>query len=1097
MKKQLYNISKGYDHKPTGLEPGAIQHYMETHHAVELTNTQLAHRITNGSSISVGLLEPIDHDNIDWTRIDQKNYIYVVLDGILHKRGGYEKIAPDYKVFKRDENGKKIPYIYKRDIKVINYRKRDENFKEASKVYFDFDKEITVEMGIEMATKANLPISIFYTTFNHLKKQDEYGNKIHKFRIIHDLPFIIKDKDTFSSLIVEMGEGFYKGKYDPAVKNAVNLLHGTHDKADILVKEDTFIPLEIITDLLNRNKNLKWNITNGVLFIEQEEIKKGRKRSKSSKKKVYSIESLSETVTNTKLIKEHYSRYKGHNELFSSFIDGDLPLEGTHNIILGIGYAWLEMGFPINHWVTLANYRVEYKGLWEGELLALYEDENRDGAWISKEILSDMGFIDFTQDNHEFVINNFWGNVVGLLPNYEKVIIEGDYIKEIYKYLPVHEKIKEPKVKILSKREMLKKLKKKKKGLKELPKGTLEFPKPLKQLRTLIIAETGLGKTTTIMGESLNIPKLTNLQIALVQPNTAISRQLHIDFGDQGGQYFYGKKKNYLGKDKNGKKVIKQFISLYDRNKGIACSTWDSAKSILRGARELDILYIDEIHTNVLGAGYRRNALKILNQLIKISKHVVYITATPDLLNLEDFDKIIHFVKEEEETNNTPIKINILYNKHFSELPKRDMLNKELKGTIIDYMVDNRRKVKEFSESIPTCLYMTSVKKFENKAFMQITEKSIAPLHFAHTGVTNQGVNYKNEAHVRIYLDNIRDSMIVKQYIARYRNALSIEVFLNLKPDVESEMSTPFVTFEHIRNEVERFSNDLAYTYNGFSEVDEGKYVIENVSLADGISMKNGKWVVAPIKIDELAYNRYLFQFKQLGYLWQLENYFDDVTIDLNEEKLVKTIEKIDEIYPDMGLYNDVTTIVNMKRDIDKADFDNFTLKKAYDLEQQGLSKKEIGEYFIISENTQIKRIIKWVHIIKKKKKKGLIHSTPDYLYLDFEKIYKTFKSYGKDYSMTIGELNKKFLKIKQKRKLKNRSLSSLLVDFKALYKLTKVGVEGKKPLYNIEPWTQKAIIEEIKKLELFKLIRFESEPQKEFKFNHKHYNNLIKVMKK
>jgi len=1060
----LYNFSliDNFSKKDTKINIFRMLDSIETSPQISGTIEDLSIISTNGLSWSVGAVEVLDHDNIDWTRIMTDNYLYKVIEGKLYKLGYYKK--KDRK-FILDEDGNKIVKLYPGGKKLVhNYRKLDKNITQTQKLVFDIDAHLSISETIRICEENNFPIALLYPSFSHMIPNEE-GIKKEKFRVVFQIPFLIKDPLTYKTFIQVVGDYIFNGQHDHAPTSISNLIHGTFHDALICDKK-AVISQDLIESIFQRNKNLKYDITDGVLKIHNSFSKKSPNKS-SYIKKVYSIESLEETITNVDAIREHYKQYKGFNDEFDLFLDSKMVGEGTHNTILAIGFAWNLLGLPLNHWVELAfiNRLGTYtKGDWAYQINKLIEEPNREGFYQSDTILRDLGFLDYTEENHKFIEETFWKNRVLKHQNYKKIVIEGRYLGDISKYIPEPEeviekpkKIKRSKFRTNGKFD-IKKLKKRKK--KEYEKVTLEVNESRLQKKILIIADTGVGKTTSVH------VNYGHLSCFLLFPNTANVIQL-----DENKTKNPNIRSFYEGCKDVFKKDAKTF------NVG----TWNQAYMLKQGNYTYG--FVDEIHANILGASYRGKYLESLKELEKRCQILVHFTATPDYLDFDEYDEIIEF--EVTEKLHIPIELEIVSMKKFDEFAKKSREKED--GKIRMYMVQNKKKVVNFANA-NNIEYTTSDNKFESGLFKDITNDNRVTSDGSHTGVYNQGVSIDNVAHFELFLDNIRDYIVVKQYIARYRKALSIKVFLNIKPDNEVEMSKEYRSFQFIRNDVEAKANTLARRYNGFSEEDKDKYIMEGVSIKEAMSFKKGDWVVSGVQVDAITYVLFLSQFKQLGYYWSLQNYFDNITINNTIGDDGKST--IEDIYEDNKVYNSVTKIVNMKRLFNKEE--KKETPKAYELEQLGFSKLFIGELLIISDNKKLKKIIRWSKLKTEKMEKGVIHSVPEELMAGFYQVYK--KCVKRSVIFTTEELLKEMLKIKLKYGF-NRSAKSLLDEFKTAFKVSKIGTEDRKPLYAIHKWTKKAIIKEIENLELFKMIKFENDPKREFTFNPKHYEDMKKII--
>ena len=301
----------------------------------------------------------------------------------------------------------------------------------------------------------------------------------------------------------------------------------------------------------------------------------------------------------------------------------------------------------------------------------------------------------------------------------------------------------------------------------QLKKDIIEFDRYLPQeeiekillsesKKTLIIAPTGSGKTFTL----ITVAKKLNIKMIFTVPNVAVVMQVAKEF-EIGSAY--------------GKKSLKKEL---EKNNIVVC-TIDKLSHIQQENYLSEfILVLDEKHTHITTVDFRSQAVFEASSIKEKFKKIIDVTATPEPLNLKDYEeqKVFHTKDlKKYDVNITVTKTGkaVLVNKLRES---RSSLNVILNNDIA--FNDNAKYTFDNSESINA-----GTKK--NEVYEYILEHQEIPQNIKNlftTDMFSAGLNLNNTGDITIFINGFADATLIKQFVARFRKVENIKVEIIIPP---------------------------------------------------------------------------------------------------------------------------------------------------------------------------------------------------------------------------------------------------------------------------------------------------------------------------
>ena len=439
---------------------------------------------------------------------------------------------------------------------------------------------------------------------------------------------------------------------------------------------------------------------------------------------------------------------------------------------------------------------------------------------------------------------------------------------------------------------------------KYLPFSEVEKILTSESKKTLIIAPTGSGKTFTL----ITVAKKLNIKMIFTVPNVAVVMQVAKEF-KIGSAY--------------GTKSLKKELE----NHNIVVCTIDKLSHI-QNERYLSefILVLDEKHTHITTVNFRSTAVFEASSIREKFKKIIDVTATPEPLNLKDYDEQKVFHTPDTKKYNINITVTktgkaVLVNKlRESKSDINVILNNDIAFN------DNAKLRFQPSESINA-----GTKK--NEVYEHILEKQEIPKHIKYlftTDMFSAGLNLNNIGDIAIFINGFADATLIKQFVARFRKADNLKV----------EIIIPPREFKPISKEV-LIDKSFIYAEKKLNE-------FKNASDSETMFLIKKQGIVFDryFAFDEKTQKIHIFPETIYNSAWKtVMNYCKPTDLLTCFEKGTYTcnIESID-LNKDYGFNEDVKFEKDAKKEIKKAKKEN-TIKEIEDLDLTIIAFKGLDNY--------------------------------------------------------------------------------------------------------------------------------------------------------
>jgi hypothetical protein len=217
------------------------------------------------------------------------------------------------------------------------------------------------------------------------------------------------------------------------------------------------------------------------------------------------------------------------------------------------------------------------------------------------------------------------------------------------------------------------------------------------------------------------------------------------------------------------------------RNSSLICSTYDGLRKILETQLipEDYILLIDEAHNLVTHSGFRDHALRIISENMDMFKKVINLTGTPEGVLINDY-KNVKFVKQNQSSLISNYVIIVSEEKSVTACVDHIMTNPPGRGKVVVF----KNSIKALN-TISDALVERGVQKRnikilhanekESKVFESITDNEIIPPEVKYiltTSVISDGVNIVNKNIEAVYLLDVDNLLLLRQFVARFRKGV-------------------------------------------------------------------------------------------------------------------------------------------------------------------------------------------------------------------------------------------------------------------------------------------------------------------------------------
>ena len=278
--------------------------------------------------------------------------------------------------------------------------------------------------------------------------------------------------------------------------------------------------------------------------------------------------------------------------------------------------------------------------------------------------------------------------------------------------------------------------------------------------KELLIAPTGSGKTFGVIKKLVK----DNIKSIFVVPNSSQVQQIIEEYKISGA---YGYEINAL-------EIVK--------NNNVVTMTWDKLKQLKDFDLSEHILIIDEIH-QTFNDMYRAKAIKYVVEISKKAKGTLDITATPNKICFEKYDKITEYKQKKQTKYNVNLYDNIDLEKVIN------IINNSKKSAVL---LDDKKELNYIQSKITKSSdIVESDTKDSNITYTNIIKNSKIDNIQAllNTSCIIAGVNIKEPSMTDTIIVGFKDIGTIKQYVARFRNLKEVNVHIfNKYENVESNI---------------------------------------------------------------------------------------------------------------------------------------------------------------------------------------------------------------------------------------------------------------------------------------------------------------------
>ncbi len=219
----------------------------------------------------------------------------------------------------------------------------------------------------------------------------------------------------------------------------------------------------------------------------------------------------------------------------------------------------------------------------------------------------------------------------------------------------------------------------------------------------------------------------------------------------------------------------------YVRNSDLICSTFDGLRKILETQLipEDYVLLIDEAHNLITHSGFRHRALQVIFSNLDNFKKVINITGTPEGVLNNDY-KNVKFVKQNQTSHILNYEIIESEEKSVTACVDHIINNPPAKGKVVIFK-NSISSLKIIQDALAERGISKSKVKILNSAekesdvFESITKQEKIPAGVKYvitTSVISDGVNILNQNIDAVYLLDVDNLILLRQFVARFRKGI-------------------------------------------------------------------------------------------------------------------------------------------------------------------------------------------------------------------------------------------------------------------------------------------------------------------------------------
>ena len=394
--------------------------------------------------------------------------------------------------------------------------------------------------------------------------------------------------------------------------------------------------------------------------------------------------------------------------------------------------------------------------------------------------------------------------------------------------------------------------------------------------KTLLISETGSGKTYSFIKMLKQADELGQVKSIFLVPNSINVEQIKVEYNIPGA---WGD--------------IPVMLELEKGN--VVAMTWDKFAQIDKETLKDYIVVLDEVHQTYIDM-FRINKINKLYENLSATKGQIDITATPNKLNFSDYSYILEY-KQNIQTKyniklydkiNDDVICNIIKNSNKFALLKDDsnylnFIKENNPSKKIDVITSNTRNL---SETYKEIVSNSTMKKVDG---------------ICNTSVLIAGLNIYDSNVTDIIIVGEKDIATIKQYVARFRGLETVNVHVFNQYKEESNIY-------NIEWLVETRLNEINIDIDYFNKKNNTDKFVEQVLELSPIRLNTSKeyywnnkkyqYIVNEIGIRNSCYTRYYAKSDIQSFKILLSEYFKNIEI-VDTKECQNTARKI---------YNKITT---------------------------------------------------------------------------------------------------------------------------------------------------------------------------------------------
>lgn len=468
--------------------------------------------------------------------------------------------------------------------------------------------------------------------------------------------------------------------------------------------------------------------------------------------------------------------------------------------------------------------------------------------------------------------------------------------------------------------------------------------------KSLLISQTGSGKTYSIMKMLKEVDDLGEIKSIFIVPNSINVEQIKVEYNIPGA---WGD--------------IPVITELEKGN--VIVMTWDKFIQLDKEVLNDYIVVLDEVHQTCIEM-FRLKKINKLYENLNYCKGQIDITATPNKLNFNDYSYIMEYKQ------NIQTKYNV---KLYDKVCDDTICNIIKNSNKFALLKDDTNYLNFIKENNPhkNIEVITSNTRSLSATYKEIVSKSTMEKveGICNTSVLMAGINIHEPKITDIIIVGEKDIATIKQYVARFRDLKEVNIHIFNKYNEEESKIYDIEWLVDTR--LQEISTDIEY----FNKKNNTETFIESVLEISPIRLNSSqeyywsneyyRYIVNEIGIRNTCYTRYYTKADIQSFKVLLGEYFDNIELieikeaDNTARKVYNKIsaeEKkqiLEELEKEKNILVGATEIISNKITTKTENYINNNSVLVDDLKEE-LKKKNIDNYI------QVGNIAKTINLYTK-----------------------------------------------------------------------------------------------------------------------------------